>query len=89
MLAILRGCVCLNRRKIQVSQTRRWVLPNDFTDGDRTAPKLDMGEKTLPAGRRNILPSHDTTMMQSVSYHDRSFTRERTRMDLEDSNGAE
>ena len=32
-------------------------------------------------------PSHDMTMMQSVSYRDRSFSREVTRMDLEDPNG--
>ena len=38
---ILKHPVCLNRRTIQVSQRRRWVSPNDYTDGDETAPKLD------------------------------------------------
>ena len=37
----MKGCDCINRRTIQVSQTRRWVSPIDYTDGDRTAPKLD------------------------------------------------
>ena len=37
----MKGCVCLNRRTTQVSQTRRWVFSIDYTDGDRTAPKLD------------------------------------------------
>ena len=32
-------------------------------------------------------PSHDMTIMQSVSYRDRSLSRERTHMDLEDPNG--
>ena len=38
---ILKGCICLNRGTTQVSQTRRWVFSIDYTDGDRTAPKLD------------------------------------------------
>jgi hypothetical protein len=33
------------------------------------------------------LPSHDMTIIQSVSYRDRSLSRERTHMDLEDPNG--
>ena len=41
---ILKGCDCLNRRTIQVSQTRRWVSPVDYTDGDTTATKLDRGD---------------------------------------------
>ena len=41
----------------------------------------------LPAGRGSILPSHDMTIIQSVSYRDRSLSRGRTHMDLEDPNG--
>ena len=33
------------------------------------------------------LPSHDMTIIQSVSYRDRSLSRGRTHMDLEDPNG--
>jgi hypothetical protein len=40
---ILKECDCINRRTIQVSQTRRWVSPVDYTDRDTTTPKLDMG----------------------------------------------
>ena len=32
-------------------------------------------------------PSHDMTIIQSVSYRDRSLSRGRTHMDLEDPNG--
>ena len=38
---VSKGCGCLNRTTTQVSQTRRWVSPVDYTDGDSTAPKLD------------------------------------------------
>ena len=33
------------------------------------------------------VPSHDMTIIQSVSYRDRSLSRGRTHMDLEDPNG--
>ena len=33
------------------------------------------------------VPSHDMTIIQSVSYRDRSLSRVRTHMDLEDPNG--
>ena len=32
-------------------------------------------------------PSHDMSIIQSVSYRDRSLSRKRTHMDLEDPNG--
>ena len=35
------------------------------------------------------VPSHDMSIIQSVSYRDRSLSRERTHMDLEDPNGVE
>jgi hypothetical protein len=79
---ILKHPVCLNRRTIQVSQTRRWVFPNDYTDGDTTAPKLDGVTKHFQQDEGEV-PSHDMTIIQSVSYRDRSLSRERTHMDLE------
>ena len=33
------------------------------------------------------VPSHDMSIIQSVSYRDRSLSREETHMDLEDPNG--
>ena len=46
-----------------------------------------MGAQTLPAGRGGTLPSHGMTIIQSVSYRDRSLSRERTHLDLEDPSG--
>ena len=54
------------------------MFPVDYTDGDNTAPKLDRGGE---------VPSHDMTIIQSVSYRDHSLSRGRTHMDLEDPNG--
>ena len=83
---ILKHPVCLNRRTIQVSQTRRWVFPVDYTDGDTTTPKLDGVTKHFQQDEGEV-PSHDMTIIQSVSYRDRSLSRGRTHMDLEDPNG--
>ena len=83
---ILKGCDCINRRTTQVSQTRRWVFPVDYTDGDTTAPKLDGVTKYFQQDEGEV-PSHDMTIIQSVSYRDRSLSREKTHMDLEDPNG--
>ena len=85
---ILKHPVCLNRRTIQVSQTRRWVSPVDYTDGDTTAPKLDKVTKHYQQDEGKV-PSHDMSIIQSVSYRDRSLSRGRTHMDLEDPNGVE
>ena len=65
----------------------RWVFPNDYTDGDTTAPKLEGVTKHFQQDEgTSQSPSHDMTIIQSVSYRDRSVSSGRTHMDLEDPN---
>ena len=51
-----------------------------------TTPKLDGVTKHFQQDEGEV-PSHDMTIIQSVSYRDRSLSRGRTHMDLEDPNG--
>ena len=62
------------------------MFPVDYTDGDTTTPKLDGVTKHFQQDEGEV-PSHDMTIIQSVSYRDRSLSRGRTHMDLEDPNG--
>ena len=71
LFALFKVCGCLNRRTVQVSQTRRWVSPVDYTDGNKTAPKLDGVTKHYQQDEGEV-PSHDMSIIQSVSYRYRS-----------------
>jgi hypothetical protein len=62
------------------------MSPLDYTDEDKTAPKLDWVTKYFQQDEGEV-PSHDMSIIQSVSYRDRSLSRGRTHMDLEDPNG--
>ena len=49
--------------------------------------KVGYGCLNIANRTREKSPSHDMSIMQSVSYRDRSLSRGRTHMDLEDPNG--
>ena len=57
------------------------------TVGFRVTTKVGCGWLNISSRTREKSPSHDMTIIQSVSYRDRSLSRGRTHMDLEDPNG--
>ena len=81
LFALYKVCGCLNRRTVQVSQTRQWVSPNDYTDGDETAPKLNGVTKHFQQDEGAFYPH--TIFLRFNRFHIVTVvSRERTRLDL-------